>query len=162
MFLFIPGGVTDVRTTRSRTTDSTGPVLSPSTILNWERLPPEVRRKVVTLLAWMLSPRRPTPSRSVPTGRWAMSDKIQPQHLQRKAVLYVCQSSGYQVTHNLESQRLQYGVEQRLRSLGWQETEIIDEGLGRSTAGDTRRAGNPLNVNDVHYFRSFKILDVAT
>jgi hypothetical protein len=36
-----------------------------------------------------------------------MSDKIQPQHLGRKAVLYVRQSTGYQVTHNLESQRLQ-------------------------------------------------------
>ena len=45
-----------------------------------------------------------------------MSDKIQPQHLRRKAVLYVRQSSAYQVTHNLESQRLQYGMEQRLRS----------------------------------------------
>lgn len=48
-----------------------------------------------------------------------MSDKIQPQHLRRKAVLYVRQSPGYQVAHNLESQRLQYGMEERLRSLGW-------------------------------------------
>ena len=69
-----------------------------------------------------------------------MSDKIQPQHLRRKAVLYVRQSSGYQVAHNLESQRLQYGMEQRLRSLGWQEIEIIDEDLGRSADGDTHRA----------------------
>ena len=71
-----------------------------------------------------------------------MSDKIQPQHLRRKAVLYVRQSSGYQVAHNLESQRLQYGMEQRLRSLGWQEIEIIDEDLGRSAAGDTSGAGS--------------------
>jgi DNA invertase Pin-like site-specific DNA recombinase len=78
-----------------------------------------------------------------------MSDKIQPQHLQRKAVLYVRQSSGYQVTHNLESQRLQYGMEQRLRSLGWQEIEIIDEDLGRSAAGDTQRTGFERMVADV-------------
>jgi len=35
-----------------------------------------------------------------------MSDKIRAQHLSRKAVLYVRQSSAYQVTHNLESQKL--------------------------------------------------------
>ena len=32
-----------------------------------------------------------------------MSDKIKPQHLSRKAILYVRQSSAYQVSHNLES-----------------------------------------------------------
>ena len=37
-----------------------------------------------------------------------MSDKIRPQHLARKAILYVRQSSPYQVIHNLESQKLQY------------------------------------------------------
>jgi DNA invertase Pin-like site-specific DNA recombinase len=78
-----------------------------------------------------------------------MSEKIQPQHLQRKAVLYVRQSSGYQVAHNLESQRLQYGMEQRLRSLGWQEIEVIDEDLGLSAAGDTQRTGFERMVADV-------------
>jgi DNA invertase Pin-like site-specific DNA recombinase len=78
-----------------------------------------------------------------------MSDKIQPHHLQRKAVLYVRQSTGYQVAHNLESQRLQYGTEQRLRSLGWQDIEVIDEDLGRSAAGDTQRTGFERMVADV-------------
>jgi DNA invertase Pin-like site-specific DNA recombinase len=78
-----------------------------------------------------------------------MSDKIQPHHLQRKAVLYVRQSTGYQVIHNVESQRLQYGMEQRLRSLGWQEIEVIDEDLGRSAAGDTQRTGFERMVADV-------------
>jgi hypothetical protein len=32
-----------------------------------------------------------------------MSDKIRPQHVVRKAILYVRQSSAYQVNHNLES-----------------------------------------------------------
>ncbi len=35
-----------------------------------------------------------------------MSDKIRSQHLARKAMLYVRQSSAYQVSHNLESQKL--------------------------------------------------------
>ena len=33
-----------------------------------------------------------------------MSDKIKPQHLARKAILYVRQSTAYQVENNLESQ----------------------------------------------------------
>jgi hypothetical protein len=36
-----------------------------------------------------------------------MSEKIRAQHLERKAVLYVRQSSADQVAHNLESQKLQ-------------------------------------------------------
>ena len=39
-----------------------------------------------------------------------MSDKIQPHHLERKAILYVRQSSAYQVQNHLESQKLQYAM----------------------------------------------------
>ena len=70
-----------------------------------------------------------------------MSDKIKLQHLQRKAILYVRQSSGYQVLNNLESQRLQYAMEHRLRELGWQDIEIVDEDLGRSASGSHTRSG---------------------
>jgi hypothetical protein len=35
-------------------------------------------------------------------GRRVMSDKIRPQHVARKAILYVRQSSAYQVNHNVE------------------------------------------------------------
>ncbi len=78
-----------------------------------------------------------------------MSEKIQPQHLRRKAVLYVRQSSAYQVAHNLESQKLQYAMERRLRQLGWEEVEVIDEDLGRSADGSTPRAGFERMVADV-------------
>ena len=70
-----------------------------------------------------------------------MSEKINPQHLSRKAILYVRQSSLYQVMNNLESQKLQYAMEARLRSLGWNEVEIIDEDLGRSAGGSVTRTG---------------------
>lgn len=70
-----------------------------------------------------------------------MSDKIKPQHLTRKAILYVRQSTAYQVSNNLESQRLQYAMETRLRALGWSQVEIIDEDLGRSAAGTATRTG---------------------
>jgi DNA invertase Pin-like site-specific DNA recombinase len=70
-----------------------------------------------------------------------MSDKIKPQHVERKAMLYVRQSSAYQVNHNLESQRLQYAMQDRLHHLGWREIEVVDEDLGRSAAGTVTRAG---------------------
>jgi DNA invertase Pin-like site-specific DNA recombinase len=78
---------------------------------------------------------------SLKTGEGAMSDKIKPQHLSRKAILYVRQSSPYQVMNNLESQKLQYAMEVHLRSLGWSEVEIIDEDLGRSAGGSVTRTG---------------------
>ena len=37
-----------------------------------------------------------------------MSDKIKPHHVERKAILYVRQSSAYHVQNNLASQKLQY------------------------------------------------------
>ncbi len=70
-----------------------------------------------------------------------MTDKIKAHHLERKAVLYVRQSSAYQVTHNQESQNLQYAMQGRLRNLGWQEVEVVDEDLGRSAAGTVIRSG---------------------
>ena len=78
-----------------------------------------------------------------------MSEKIRAQHLERKAILYVRQSSAYQVTHNLESQKLQYAMEERLRQLGWREIEVVDEDLGRSAAGTVARAGFERMVAEV-------------
>jgi DNA invertase Pin-like site-specific DNA recombinase len=70
-----------------------------------------------------------------------MSDKVKSQHIGRKALLYVRQSSTYQVNHNLESQKLQYAMRQRLQILGWREIEVIDEDLGCSAAGTVTRSG---------------------
>src|SRR6266478_8622751 len=70
-----------------------------------------------------------------------MSEKIKPRPLARKAMLYVRQSSAYQVLNNLESQKLQYAMEGRLRELGWHDIEIVDEDLGRSAAGGVTRTG---------------------
>jgi DNA invertase Pin-like site-specific DNA recombinase len=70
-----------------------------------------------------------------------MSEKIKPHHLARKAILYVRQSSPYQVANNLESKQLQYAMQTHLRSLGWSEVEIVDEDLGRSAAGSVTRSG---------------------
>src|ERR1700734_2028228 len=62
------------------------------------------------------------------------SPKIKQEHLARKAIVYLRQSSEKQVRRNTESQRLQYDMAERVRGLGWQEVEIINTDLGTSAA----------------------------
>jgi DNA invertase Pin-like site-specific DNA recombinase len=76
-----------------------------------------------------------------------IADKIRPHHLERKAILYVRQSSAHQVLHNRESSALQYAM--RERALGWSEIEVIDDDLGRSAAGGVQRAGFERMVAEV-------------
>ena len=78
-----------------------------------------------------------------------MSDKIKSHHVERKAILYVRQSSVYQVQNNLESQKLQYAMRDRLCNLGWRDIEVIDEDLGRSASGTVTRAGFERMVAEV-------------
>ena len=78
-----------------------------------------------------------------------ITDKIGPHHLERKAILYVRQSSAHQVLHNRESGALQYAMRDRLTALGFTEIEVIDEDLGRSAAGSVQRAGFERMVAEV-------------
>jgi DNA invertase Pin-like site-specific DNA recombinase len=68
--------------------------------------------------------------------------KLRPGHLARKAIVYLRQSSLKQVQENIESQRLQYGLKDKAKALGFTEVEIIDCDLGASAAmGAKGRAG---------------------
>src|SRR6202045_3255230 len=78
-----------------------------------------------------------------------MSEKIRPHHLDRKAILYVRQSSAHQVLNNRESSALQYAMRDRLSALGWSEIETVDDDLGRSAAGGVARAGLERMVAEV-------------
>src|SRR5664279_994929 len=86
-------------------------------------------------------------------ARWRrpvmISDKVRPHHLERKALLYVRQSSAHQVLHNRESSTLQYAMRDRLTALGWSEIEVIDDDLCRSAAGGVQRAGFERMVAEV-------------
>jgi DNA invertase Pin-like site-specific DNA recombinase len=62
------------------------------------------------------------------------SPKIRPEHLTRKAIVYLRQSSEKQVRQNKESQRLQLDLAERMRGLGWKEIEIVGSDLGSSAA----------------------------
>ncbi len=56
----------------------------------------------------------------------------------RRAIVYLRQSSERQVRHNPESQRLQYAMVDRARDLGWSQVEVIDTDLGSSAAMGSR------------------------
>jgi len=61
--------------------------------------------------------------------------------LQRKAVVYIRQSTAQQVQMNLESQRRQYELVDAARQRGFTNVEIIDDDLGRSASGAVERPG---------------------
>lgn len=64
--------------------------------------------------------------------------RITADHLARAAIVYIRQSTQSQVLHNRESQRRQYGLVDRARTLGWKQIEVIDDDLGRSGSGVSR------------------------
>ena len=70
-----------------------------------------------------------------------VNHKITTDHLAKKAMVYVRQSSLKQVLHHQESQRLQYALVERARSLGWLQIEVIDDDLGHSASNGTLRVG---------------------
>jgi DNA invertase Pin-like site-specific DNA recombinase len=69
------------------------------------------------------------------------SEVIPAKLLQRKAVVYVRQSSPAQVVTNLENQRLQYDLVRIARQRGFVDIEVIDDDLGRSADGTVSRPG---------------------
>jgi DNA invertase Pin-like site-specific DNA recombinase len=69
--------------------------------------------------------------------------------LQRKAVVYVRQSTQAQVQLNLESQRRQYELVEVARRWGFRKVEVIDEDLGRTASGAVERPGFERLVDDL-------------
>lgn len=70
-----------------------------------------------------------------------MSEKIKSHHLERKAYVYVRQSTAYQVRNHLESKERQYGLAERAKQLGFGNVIVIDDDLGRSGSGMQERPG---------------------
>jgi DNA invertase Pin-like site-specific DNA recombinase len=71
------------------------------------------------------------------------TSKIQNQHLDRLAIVYVRQSSPQQVLENRESRERQYALAQFAQRLGWpaERVVIVDEDQGRSGKSTDRRSG---------------------
>ena len=68
-------------------------------------------------------------------------DALPPAILQRKAVVYVRQSTQAQVETNLEGRRRQYELADLARRKGFRTVEVIDDDLGRSASGMVLRPG---------------------
>jgi len=69
--------------------------------------------------------------------------KITSDHMRRRAVVYVRQSSATQVEHNRESTARQYQLAERAVALGWprDQVKVFDQDLGVSGSGLAERAG---------------------
>ena len=74
--------------------------------------------------------------------REAALETITARHRERRAYVYVRQSTAKQVHQNQESQRNQYALVDRATALGWtpERVHVIDTDLGQS-GQDATRAG---------------------
>jgi DNA invertase Pin-like site-specific DNA recombinase len=79
------------------------------------------------------------------------SRKVESQHLERDAYLYIRQSSMKQVVENVESTKRQYALRARATALGWPDDRIvvIDSDQGESGASAAWREGFRRLVTDV-------------
>jgi DNA invertase Pin-like site-specific DNA recombinase len=78
-----------------------------------------------------------------------MTHKLTTEHLRRRAIVYVRQSTPTQLVQNRESQLRQYKLADYARQLGFTDVEMIDEDLGRSGSGLTERPGFQRLVSEV-------------
>ncbi len=78
---------------------------------------------------------------SAATTTW--SSKLQKQHFERMAIVYVRQSTSHQVLNHRESAVRQYSLVDLAKQLGWPATriEVIDEDQGQSGASIEGRNG---------------------
>ena len=69
--------------------------------------------------------------------------KITERHRQRRAVVYVRQSTPGQVERNTESAARQYALAERAVELGWPAASVlvVDEDTGQSAGGRTPGSG---------------------
>ncbi len=101
-----------------------------------------------------MNPPSPPPLARYPAaapGSAVRTEKVQPWHRDRLAMVYVRQSTPQQVLDHQESTRLQYGLVARARDLGWaaDRVVVIDDDLGKSGAHAEGRVGFQRLVSEV-------------
>src|SRR5215510_5752826 len=91
-----------------------------------------------------------------------MRNKLSTTHLERRACVYVRQSTSMQVHDHGESTRRQYALAERAVALGWAraDVEIIDEDQGKSGASSEERTGFQRLADDVAHGELGAILAV--
>ena len=78
-----------------------------------------------------------------PAPKQVRHEKVKRTHLERLAVVYVRQSTLYQVRHHQESGRVQYALQERAVLLGWSRHQVlvIDEDQGQPGTTAEGRVG---------------------
>lgn len=75
------------------------------------------------------------------TNDLSVPGTLPPAVLQRRAIVYVRQSTQSQVMTNLESQRRQYDLVETARDYGFTQVDVVDDDLGISASGCMERPG---------------------
>ena len=102
----------------------------------WGSFSPAAQERILRLLAAAIA-------RILNAGEGAaMSNKVERQHLERKAYVYVRQSTMAQVERNVESRERQYEFVERAVSLGWSRAEVV------VLDGDTARSAKSTDGRD--------------
>lgn len=70
-----------------------------------------------------------------------MNEKIQSQHRNRAAYVYVRQSTGHQVRHHHQGRQRQYDLAARARELNFARVVVIDDDQGKTGSGLVERPG---------------------
>src|SRR3990167_4126442 len=72
-----------------------------------------------------------------------MRTKLTSAHFERRAYVYVRQSTAMQVHKHVESKQRQYALVERAATLGWSrgDIEVVDEDQGKSGATSEGRTG---------------------
>ena len=88
-------------------------------------------------------PQGPAAAAASDIGMSLSSPKVRPWHLQRKAIVYIRQSTPQQVLGHRESADRQYALVHRAAALGWPHdgVEVVDEDQGRSGQTAAGRLG---------------------
>lgn len=84
-----------------------------------------------------------------------MNEKIQRTHLERRATVYLRQSTMKQVYEHRESTARQYNLRERAVELGWSsgQVDVIDDDLGKSGTSTNERGGFQRVAEDVAHGR---------
>src|SRR6266480_1281277 len=102
------------------------------------------------------------PERRRPVLARHPATKIRPDHLDRLAVIYVRQSTLFQVRENTASTARQYDLVQRARELGWarEQITVIDQDQGHSGATMAGRDGFQFLIAEVGLGRAGAVLSL--
>ena len=115
----------------------------------WSALSLDLRTRVIGLLAQLAlnmvttRPGNECPERRSPMLTRPVLQKIRPDHLDRFAVIYVRQSTLFQVRENTGSTTRQYDLVKRAQDLGWtpEAIQVVDQDQGHSGSSSVGRDG---------------------